>query len=417
MDLRSPILKSISTVLTITAIACLFTTPAALASTKPIRIGVIGAKSTLDGKAIFQAAELAASKINSQGGINGRPIKLLQYNDHFKATNAIRSFQRAVKRNHVVAMTGVFGGAIGVSLEPWAARLKTPLIISGAADNTIATNIHKHWPQYRYIFQEYPTSTFLAKSACTFAKQVLAKKLHYKRVAIFSEKAGWTKPLNAEYKKCLPKAGLNVVDTINFSTKTQDYSPIFNRIEKDNAQALMVSIAYVGAKPVTQWHQQQVPALMAGINGQATSPKFWKRTNGSAEGVLGTTVGANGVPVTPKTPAFYKAFTKRFHQVPAYSAYSEYDAMFTLKNAIERSHSTQASKLVSALEKTNRVGVSWPIQFYGPKQKYTHALVYKGIKTDGVVIQWQHGKQVVVWPKRVAQGKIIIPPFVKQSNQ
>lgn len=418
MHLQARIRKITGMALAFTALLAWFVfMPQALASSNPIRIGVIGAKSTLDGKAIFQGAELAAAKINAHGGINGRPVKLVEYNDHFKTSDAIRAFQRSVRKDHVAAVTGVFGGAISVALEPWAARMKTPLIISGASDDKIDTSIHKHWPQYRYIFQEIPNSTFIAKATCRFAKQVLVQKLHYKRVAIFSEKAGWTKPVNAEYKKCLPKAGLNVVDTINFSVKTQDYSPLFNRIEKDNAQALIATMAYVGVKPTIQWQQNQVSALLTGINAQATAPKFWQKTNGNAKDVIAGAYAANGVAITPKTPAFYKAFKKRFHQTPAYSAYTEYDAVYTLKSAIERAHSTQADKVVPALEKTDRTGVTFPtIKFYGPKSKYTHALVYSK-KQEGVAVQWQHGKQVVIWPKRVADGKLVIPPFVKNANQ
>ncbi len=34
----------------------------------------------------------------------------------------------------------------------------------------------------------------------------------------------------------------------------------------------------------------------------------------------------------------------------------------------------------------------------------------------GLVFQWQNGKQVVVWPQKIAEGKLKFPDFVKLSQ-
>jgi branched-chain amino acid transport system substrate-binding protein len=391
----------------------------AIAASSPIRIGVIAPKDILAGKGAFRGTELAVSEINSNGGVLGRPLKLYKYNSQFDSKVAVRAFQRAVLQDHVVAMLGGFGGSIGVALVPWTSRLKTPYINTVAADDKISETIHDDWPQSRYAFQLMQPSSNVAHSICTFAKDVLVGQLHYKRAAIFVENAQWTKPYVKVLKKCLPKVGLKVVDTIQFGLKTQDFSPIFSRIEKDGTQALLTAIAYVTVKPIVQWKQNQIPVLIAGSNGQGTSTDYWKATNGAAAGTMATTAAAKGVPMTPKTQAFYKAFKKRFHTEPQYSAYYSYDGVYTLKDAIERAGTTDAKKLDSALEKTDFIGVSQQIKFTGPKDKFTHSLVYEPGKTTGVMIQWQYGKQVVVWPKRFAQGKLKVPKFVKngQSSQ
>lgn len=385
----------------------------AASAAEPIRIGVIAPQALHNGPSFYRAAELAVDQINAKGGINGRPIKLYKYDDKESATNGVRALQRAVQQDHVVAVTGIFISEVALAVEPWASRLKVPLVITGAASPRITQRIHNHYSKFKYVFQQFMNSRQMARGTCDFAHDVLVGDLHYKTAVVFSEEAAWTKPLDAEYNQCLPKAGLKIVDRIHFPVTTDDFSPLFNRIKDDHPDVIINAIAHTGAKPVTQWHQQEVPALMAGPNGQGSSAGFWNATNGGTQGVIvGGTISANGAALTPKTPAFYHEYLKRYKEVPAFSGYTTYDAIYTIADAIRRAHSTRADAMVKALEKTDRVGVSGRIQFQGRNQPHTHGLVYQPHQTGGVYFQWQNGKQIVIWPKRIAQGSVIFPSFV-----
>jgi len=385
------------------------------AAAEPVRIGVIAPSAHVAGRSILQAAELAVDDLNENGGINGRKVKLFKYDSHFQAADAVRAFQRAVQQDHVVAMTGVFISEVGLSLQPWAARLKTPLIITGAASTKLDTNVHSNYSQLKYNFHQFTNSTIIGQIACDFSHDVLVGKLGYQKAAVFAEDAAWTKPLVKAYDKCLPKAGLKVVDDIVFSPDTSDFRPIFNQVKQKDPDVLITAIAHVGVKPTVQWHQQEVPVLMAGANGQGGSTAFWNGTNGAAEGVIVGTTGAAGAPVSQKTPDFFKRYKARFGEDPAYNSYTEYDAIHVLKHAIERAGDTGADKLVDALEKTDYTGVSGPISFYGKDDEFTHGLVYDSKRGAGVYFQWQDGKQVPVWPDYLAgTNKVEIPAFVKK---
>lgn len=410
-----------------------FTTTAALAlaavagmgtaspasAAEPIRIGVIAPSAHVAGRSILQAAELAVDNINSNGGIDGRQVKLFKYDSHFQAADAVRAFQRAVQQDHVVAMTGVFISEVGLSLQPWAARLQTPLIITGAASTKLDTNVHSNYSQLKYNFHQFTNSTTIGRIACDFAHDVLVGELGFKKAAIFAEDAAWTKPLVKEYKQCLPKSGMKLVDSIVFSPDTSDFRPLFNQVKQENPDVLITAIAHVGVKPTVQWRQQQVPVLLAGANGQGGSTAFWNNTNGAAEGVIVGTTGAAGAPVSEKTPEFFKSYQKRFGEAPAYDSYTEYDAIHVLKQAIERAGGdTSADKLVSSLEKTDYTGVAGPISFYGKDDEFTHGLVYDSNRGAGVYFQWQNEKQVPVWPKYLANdNKVKLPSFVKSGGQ
>jgi branched-chain amino acid transport system substrate-binding protein len=383
----------------------------------PIKIGVIGEESAVAGASLTKAAELAGDEINAKGGINGRKVQIITYDDHSSAAEAVRAFQRAVHQDHVVAVIGTYISEVALALEPWSARLHMPFITPGAASTDISKHVHDDYDHYKYTFHGWLTSVFIAQSICDFERDVMVAKFHMKTTVVMSEDAAWTTPLDARFLQCLPKAGLKVLDHIRFNPDTTDFTPIFNRIEAKHPDVITTGISHVGVQPTVQWHDQQVPIAMVGQSSQATTSSFWKDTNGATEGVVTATGAAPGVAITAKTLPFSDAYEKRFGVSPAYDGYSSYDDVFIITDAVKRAGSTDPDKLVAAMEKTDYVGTIGTVKFYGRDSLYTHAMEYGTGLVTGVVIQWQNGKQVQIWPPNAADVAVKFPAFVKLPRQ
>ncbi|SFJ76533.1 ABC transporter substrate-binding protein [Bradyrhizobium sp. Gha] len=382
----------------------------------PIKIGVIAEAQAIAGASIPQAAQLAADEINAAGGVDGRKIEIIGYDNHSSSADSVRAFQRAVNEDKVNAVIASYISEVVLALEPWAARLKTPFVTPGAASNEISKSVHADYEKNKYTFHGYLTSAALALSVCDGAKDLLVDKLHMKTAVIMSEDAAWTKPLDIGYEECLPKIGLKVLDHIRFSPDTTDFTPIFNKIEGSKPDVIITGISHVGVQPTVQWKNQQVPVPMFGISSQATNETFAKDTNQAAEGVLYQGVSGPGVAVTPKSVPFAENFKKKFGNYPSYAGYTAYDEVYYLADAVKRAGSTDADKLVDALEKTDWEGTIGRVQFYGKDDPFTHSIKYgKGLIT-GLMLQWQDGKQIAVWPKEVAKAEIKFPSFIKLSN-
>jgi branched-chain amino acid transport system substrate-binding protein len=384
---------------------------------EPIKIGVIGEESSVAGASLTKAAQMAADEINAKGGVDGRKLEIITYDDHSSAADAVRAFQRAVNQDKVSAVLATYISEVALAIEPWSARLHMPLITAGAASTDIPKHVHEDYAHYKYTFQGWLNSAFIAQSICDAEKDLLVGPFHMKTTVVMSEDAAWTTPLDEAYLKCLPEAGLKVLDHIRFNPDTTDFTPIFNKIEGLHPDVITTGISHVGVQPTVQWHDQQVPIAMAGQSSQATTSSFWKDTNGAAEGVITASAAAPGVASTPKTNPFTEAYIKRFGDTPAYDGYTAYDMIYVLADAIKKAGSTDPDRMVDALEKTDYVGTIGRIKFYGKNELYTHGLEYGAGLVTGVDIQWQNGKQVAVWPKRVAQGKVIFPSFVKLPQQ
>ena len=381
-----------------------------------LKIGVIAEAQAIAGASIPQAAQLAADEINAKGGVDGRKIEIVSYDNHSSSADSVRAFQRAVNEDKVNAVIASYISEVVLALEPWASRLKTPFITPGAASNEISKSVHADYEKNKYTFHGYLTSAALALSVCDAAKDLLVDQKHMKTAVIMSEDAAWTKPLDVGYEECLPKIGLKVVDHIRFSPDTTDFTPIFNKIEGSKPDVIITGISHVGVQPTVQWKNQQVPIPMFGISSQATNETFGKDTNDAAEGVLYQGVSGPNVAVTPKSVPFADGFKKRYGNYPSYAGYTAYDEVYYIADAVKRAGSTDADKLVAALEKTDWEGTIGRVQFYGKDDPFTHSIKYgKGLIT-GLMLQWQSGKQVSVWPKDVAKSELKFPSFIKVTT-
>lgn len=382
----------------------------------PIKIGVIAEAQAIAGASIPQAAQLAADEINAKGGVGGRMIEIVTYDNHSSSADSVRAFQRAVNEDKVNAVIASYISEVVLALEPWASRLKTPLVTPGAASNEISKSVHSDYEKNKYTFHGYLTSAALALSVCDAAKDLLVDEKHMKTAVIMSEDAAWTKPLDVGYEECLPKIGLKVLDHIRFSPDTTDFTPIFNKIEGAKPDVIITGISHVGVQPTVQWKNQQVPIPMLGISSQATNETFGKDTNNASDGVLYQGVSGPDVAVTPKSIPFAEAFKKKYGNYPSYAGYTSYDEVYYIADAVKRAGSTDADKLVTALEGTDWQGTIGRIQFYGKDDPFTHSIKYgKGLIT-GLMLQWQDGKQISVWPADVGKGKLKFPSFVKVTS-
>jgi branched-chain amino acid transport system substrate-binding protein len=398
------------------AVALVLVTPGYAQSSDTFKIGVIAEVQAVAGSSIPQAAQLAADEINAAGGVNGKKIELVTYDNHSSAAESVRAFQRAVSEDHVNAVIASYISEVVLALEPWSGRLKTVMVTPGAASDVITQNIAKDYDNLKYTFHGYLTSTSLADSTCAAAKELLVGQLHMKSAVVMSEDAAWTTPLDAEYLKCLPDAGLNVLDHIRFSPDTTDFTPIFNKIEGEKPDVMITGISHVGVQPTVQWKQQEVPIPMLGVASQATNSSFWNDTNGATEGVLYQAVSGPDVAVTPKTLPFVNAFKAKYGNFPSYCGYTAYDEVYYLADAFKRAGSADSDKLVTALEATDYVGTIGRIQFKGKDTPNPHALKVGPDTITGLMLQWQDGKQVNLWPAKVANGKLKFPKFIKVGS-
>lgn len=374
-----------------------------------IKIGVIAPYNTPPGEGLLNAARMAAEKINAGGGIGGKKLELVFANDEYKADVGANAYKKLALSDKVVAVIGTASSGVSMAIVDQMARYKVPMISTGAATLQLSDKVAKEKDRFKYWFRVMHTTDNIAASVGDFVVNYLHKEKGFDKAAILSENAVWAQGVLPAIKKLMSDKGIKIVAEESFDLDTKDFKPMLAKISDSGAQFILDLSSHVdGAIYVKQWGELRGPP-MVGLNASGTSSRFWKDTDGNAVSHVDLIQGSYRAALTPNTIAWYDAYQKQFTVSPDYTSGYTYDALFILKEAIEKAKSTKPDDLVAALEKTDFTGVAarWVFEDnhnskFGP-----------GYRVMGMT-QWRpDGTRDVIWPADIKTGDYQAPPWQK----
>lgn len=415
---------------------------------QPILIGMANPLATYFGEAAEKALRLAISEINQAGGMLGRPLDLIVSDSAGRPDQGLLAIQDLASRG-AMFLTGTFFSEELTGMLPGIPIVRKIFLGTGASTPAATISVSKDYPNYKFFFRVSPMNSYLILHACViFVKGFLEGGLKWDSIVLFAEDAVWTKPITDFFPQLLVAFGskIQVVDTIRYAEDTTDFSPLFTRAVgamKGKTGGIFTVMAHTGTRPTAQWAALKVPLPFVGINVQSQDARFDALTAGAAESVVTLTAAAKA-PVTPKTIPFAEAF-ESFTQfkpevtIPSYNAFGSYDALFILKEAVEKAGvlpvtEADADKIIQELEKygalgpdgkpTNLyVGTAGNFGFYqrgevpvtplAPTQDFPHDVRFGPGFVEGLWIQWQGGEQKVIFPPKLATAPFVLPPWMR----
>ncbi|HWA37054.1 MAG TPA: ABC transporter substrate-binding protein [Burkholderiales bacterium] len=372
-----------------------------------IKIAVLGPMAFVQGEHHWNGAEMARDEINKAGGINvgGKrmQIELIRgdTNEIQSVPDATNTIERVITRDKADFLVGGFRSEAVLAMQEVAMDYKKIFLGVGAAHSKLGLNVEQNYERYKYWFRASPTKDVdLARTLFavlgTIGQQIRTDlKTETPKVAILAEKAVWTEGLVAAAQKTLPALKMEVVGLWQPSAIATDVTAELSAIERTGAQIVFTMLSGpVGIVVGRQMGERSMKAVAWGINVEGQKEEFWQASAGKAQFVSTLDTYAE-VEMTPKTIPFVKAYQARFKKFPTYTA-ATYDAIHLLKTVIEQTGTTDADKLVPAIEKIEHVGTgstaSWDKR---------HDLNWAVGKTAGIAVQWQDGKKVPFWPPQV----------------
>ena len=206
--------------------------------------------------------------------------------------------------------------------------------------------------------------------------QYAVKQLGAKNVAVIDDRTAYGQGLADEFEKAVKAAGGSVVAREYTTDKSTDFMAILTSIKSHNPQVVFFGGMDPQAAPLAkQMKQLGLTAQLLGGDGMQT-PKFISLANSDAEG----TIASNpGLPLDsmPGGKSFKEKFTARFGEIQNYAPYA-YDAVYVMVEAMKRAHTSDPTKYLAELPKTDYQGVTGHIRFDS-----------KGDLTDGAVTLYQ----------------------------
>jgi branched-chain amino acid transport system substrate-binding protein len=375
-----------------------------------IKIGIVGAMKFLSGEHTWWGAQLAAEKINAAGGVNVggviHEIKLIKADDNnvLSVTDAKNAMEKLVTVDRVNVIVGGYKTEAVLAQQEVMADHRVIFMGAGSAHPEQSMRVAEDYERYKYWFRVAPVnSIYLGRIAFALTEmvgEVVRQELGIQtpKVALLFEKTAWVEPMIPAANKLLPEMGMEVVGLWMPSMVATDLTAELTAIKAAGAHIIMpVLSGPVGVVYAKQWSELEIPAASAGINVEAQGPKFWEATRGKAEyEVVFDMVGR--VAQTERTIPFYDAFVERFGAFPIYNAAGAYDALYILKEAIERADTLDSDAVIVELEKTDFQGAQGRIVFTGMDSPYPHDLIWGPGYVTGMGFQWRDGERRGIWP-------------------
>lgn len=411
-------------------VALLFGAVATLMAQKPIIIGAPLATAFLYGWDAERGIKLAVDEINAAGGVKvgdeKRPfqVEVIDTRDlepGVPVSEALLALEKLILEKKADFIIGgpVRSEAALAAMPLLSKHKKISILTTGSLTPKYNDMIAQNPDKFKYCFRISGEAKWMVMGELVPCLEEIGKNFGLNKLVIMVQDVAHARAGGELLAKIMAKKGWNVLgDPMVFPTGTTDFSMGLLDAKKKEAQVIIIWMDMPeSAILLKQWHDMKVPALPFGvIIAAAEQPGFWKATEGKGEYCLANVVNAGNVPseATPWTMKFYDAYTKKYGVEPeGYGTSSSYMAVYALKDAIERAGTIESDKVVDALKTIDMQGVYGRIRF-DPK---THQVIPSLDPAEGAVgsvFQWQNGKRVVVFPPKIATGKILLPPWMKK---
>jgi len=329
--------------------------------------------------------EICADELNAKGGLLGRKVEFVMYDDQSSTQTAQRLYEKLITEDKVEAVMGPYSSAITESVAGISEKYKKVMVSPLAATTSIFRQGRK------YIFMVISPAEFYLEGLVD-----MGAKRGLKTIAIVNEDTLFPKATVAGTAELAKKRGLQIVLQEAYPKGNTDFSALLVKIKAANPDVLAAATYFDDAVAITrQMKELNVNPKMFGVTVGGDIPEFYTLLKQNAEYVYGSTQWDEALPY-PGQKEFLAAYAKKFKHEPSYHAAAGYAGCLIYAEAAKRAKSLDSDLVRAELLKL----------------KIRTAFGDYAIDQDGfqiahkmVMIQWQDAKRVVVWPDDLATGK------------
>jgi branched-chain amino acid transport system substrate-binding protein len=292
---------------------------------------------------------MVADQINKKGGLLGRQIEIISYDDKGDQLEAVNAVKRLINEDHVVAIIGCNSSGRNIAVAPVAEAGKVPVIA------TLATNPRVTVPEpgklMKYTFRVCFIDPYQGGVLAQFAN----KDLKAKNAAILYEiSSDYSVGLREYFKATFTKLGGKIVADEAFKTGDVDFRAQLTKIKAAKPDVLVMPILY---KEVALASRQ---ARDLGLKVTKIGGDGWPSTGlleMAASAVEGSYYVDHCDVSQPNVQEFRKQYKAVYNKDIEINSIQTRDAMITLKAAIEKAKSAEPEAIRAALENLKNVSL------------------------------------------------------------
>lgn len=358
----------------------------AAAGKEPIVLGVLvsetGPASWL-GDPEIKGAKLAAEELNARGGIGGRPVSLVIYNDESAPEKAVIGARKLIEQDKAVAIIGT--SVVSTS------KAVAPLVKDGGP--IVYSLSGGYMPENGFMFAGSVQTQHMQDTIMDWMKTKGLKK-----IALLATSDSTGQVATDAIKKVAPGNGITVVAIERMNASDVDVTPQLSRIRSAGPDAV---VAWLTGKPagvvVKNYSQLAMPYPLFVSHGnlsysfaesiKAFQPQLLLMP--SSKDVIWEDLPANDS-LRSRNEAFHRKYFERYKQHADYGPPVAYDAVMLVAEAIKKA-GTNPIKIKEALEGVkNYVGLVATYEFSKDDHRGTG-------RKDTVLVQVKGGEFSLYW--------------------
>lgn len=320
---------------------------------EPIRIGsvlsITGAASYI-GDPEAKTLKLYVDQINAAGGVLGRPLELVTYDDASDANKARTLTTRLAERDEVAVVIGGSTTGTTMAMIPVLEGAQIPFMSLAGSVNIVE-------PVRRYVFKSPHTDRMGCEKV--FADM---KKRQITKIALIAGTDGFGTSMREQCLKVVGNYGIQILIDQTYGAQDTDMTPQLTKIKGTPGVQAIFNTGASGQGPAVltrnygQLGMKNIPLYQ---NPGVASKSYIELSGPAAEGVR---LPAAALLVAAKLPAsdpqkpvvtgYTAAYEKASGQPVSTFGGGAYDGLMMVVDAIKKANSAEPKKIREALEQT-----------------------------------------------------------------
>lgn len=335
--------------------------------------------------------ELWEAQVNEDGGILGRPVELLIYDDQSDPTTTARLYERLISEDEVDVLLAPWSDDMTMPATTVAERAGKPMVTGGATLTDI-------WDRgYKYVTGLLPSSYDYVGVAIRLVADDVAS------VAVVHNDLTYTTGFGDAAVENVNDLGLELTAQEAYSEDIQNFVPVMESLGRGSPEMLVGGTG--GANDAIQIVQA---AKVAGLSPLAmyftiapVEPEFIEVLGEDAEYILGTTEWEPSLVDLPGYDRFVDGYREMFDEEPVEDVATAYGLAQILQMAIEEVGEIDDEAINDALHTMEATTVFGKYSVDPDTGMQTGKRIY--------VLQIQNGERHIVWPEEFATAELIFP--------
>lgn len=301
----------------------------------------------------FQVSvQMAADKINAEGGLRGKKVEIVVMDSKGDPREAAIIAQKFVDDQSIVAEIGDFTST--------ACLAAAPIYERGGLVQLSPTASHPDFaPAGEYMFGIVGTQD----AEGPFNVKTLAQEyMGLKSAAVIYINNDWGVVTRDRFVKAAKANGLKITAEQPFMEGEKDYSAILTKLRQSNPEGLHIVAMYTEAALIARQVQKMGWKVKLFAPSSVFSSKLLELGGDAVEGLVTNNFFVLTDP-NPAVQAYIKEFEKRAKRFPNLHAACAYDSMMLVANAIKKAGFDRSAIRDALAETKNFRGVTGPITF------------------------------------------------------